>query len=226
MQRADQHCNDQGGTSRGEGLKHRNANKFFTYLYLVAMWWVEGVGSRCWLVWAPVVSQGRREPCQKCLSTAASLRYSPPAYKVMVEPPAETCKFTHAQTTQLFFSFFFFCIKAREEEEDEAQAPHRQRQEITRLQGQRDSTEKEKRRVFTRGRGMLQPSLGLGGRRAGLAGGGVSSPVDKLDSGELIGVRVTEEISRQESDLMLWHQKREDGLCSMYASLAAFMCSG
>lgn len=110
MHRADQHCNDQGGTSRGEGLKHRNANKFFTYLYLVAMWWVEGVGSRCWLVWAPVVSQGRREPCQKCLSTAASLRYSPPAYKVMVEPPAETCKFTHAQTTQLFFSLFFFFL--------------------------------------------------------------------------------------------------------------------
>lgn len=90
------------------GLKHRNVNRFFTYLYLVAMWWVEGVGSRCWLVWAPGVSQGRREPCQKCLSTAASLRYSPPAYKVMVEPPAETCKFTHAQTTQLFFSFSFF----------------------------------------------------------------------------------------------------------------------
>lgn len=50
---------------------------------------------------------------------------------------------------------------------------------------------------------MLHPSVGLGGRRAGLAGGGVSSPVDRLDSGELIGVSVTEEISRQDSDLML-----------------------
>lgn len=50
---------------------------------------------------------------------------------------------------------------------------------------------------------MLHPSAGLGGGRAGLAGGGVSSPVDRLDSGELMGVSVTEEISRQESDLML-----------------------
>lgn len=73
---------------------------------------------------------------------------------------------------------------------------------------------------------MLHPSVGLGGRRAGLAGGGVSRPADKLESGELIGVSVTEEISRQESDLILWHQKREEGLCSMYASSAAFMCSG
>lgn len=32
MQRADRHCNDQGGTSRGEGLKHRNANTFFHLL--------------------------------------------------------------------------------------------------------------------------------------------------------------------------------------------------
>ena len=81
-----------------------------------------------------------------------------------------------------------------------------------------------KHRMFTRGRGMLHPSVALGAR-AGLAGGGVSSPADKLDSGELIGVSVTEEISRQENDLMLWHQKREEGLCSMYASLVAFMCS-
>ena len=86
---------------------------------------------------------------------------------------------------------------------------------------------KRKRRLFTRGRGMLHPSAGLGGRGAGLAGGGgVRSPLDKLDSGELIGVRVTEEISRQDSDLMLWHQKRDEGLCSMYASLEALMCSG
>lgn len=73
---------------------------------------------------------------------------------------------------------------------------------------------------------MLHPSTGLGGRRAGLAGGGVSRPVDRLESGELMGVSVTEEISRQESDLMLWYQKREEGLSSMNASSAALMCSG
>lgn len=50
---------------------------------------------------------------------------------------------------------------------------------------------------------MLHPSVGLGGRSGGLAGGGVSRPPDMLDSGELIGVSVTEEISRQESDLRL-----------------------
>lgn len=59
------------------------------------------------------------------------------------------------------------------------------------------------KKQFTRGRGMLHPSVGLGGRSGGLAGGGVSRPPDMLDSGELIGVSVTEEISRQESDLML-----------------------
>lgn len=77
---------------------------------------------------------------------------------------------------------------------------------------------------FTRGRGMLHPSEGLGGRSGGLAGGGVSRPPDRLDSGELMGVRVTEEISRQESAVMLSHQKREDGLRSMYASSSALVC--
>lgn len=62
---------------------------------------------------------------------------------------------------------------------------------------------KIKQRMFTRGLGMLHPSIRLAGSRAGLAGGGVSSPAEKLDSGELIGVSVTEEISRQDSDLML-----------------------
>lgn len=71
---------------------------------------------------------------------------------------------------------------------------------------------------------MLHPSEGLGGRSGGLAGGGVSRPPDRLDSGELIGVRVTEEISRQESVVMLSNQKREDGLRSMYASSTVFMC--
>lgn len=66
-----------------------------------------------------------------------------------------------------------------------------------------EGEKKEKQRVFTRGRGMLHPSTGLTGRTAGLAGGGVSNPVDRLESGELIGVSVTDEISRQDSDLML-----------------------
>lgn len=73
---------------------------------------------------------------------------------------------------------------------------------------------------------MLSPSAALAGRRAGLAGGGVSRPVDRLESGELMGVSVTEEISRQDRDLMLWHQKREEGLSSMNKSSAALMCSG
>lgn len=80
--------------------------------------------------------------------------------------------------------------------------------------------------MFTRGRGTLEPSAALGGSRAGLAGGGVSNPVDRLESGELMGVRVTEEISRQESDVTLRHQNREDGLCSGYASSAALACQG
>ena len=71
---------------------------------------------------------------------------------------------------------------------------------------------------------MLHPSDGLGRRSGGLAGGGVSRPPEMLDSGELIGVRVTEEISRQESAVKLSHQKREEGLRSMYASSTAFMC--
>lgn len=73
---------------------------------------------------------------------------------------------------------------------------------------------------------MLSPSAALAGRRVGLAGGGVSMPVDRLESGELMGVSVTEEISRQDRDLMLWHQKREEGLSSMNKSSAALMCRG
>lgn len=86
--------------------------------------------------------------------------------------------------------------------------------------------QRERGKVFTRGRGTMKPSAALGGGGAALAGGGVSNPEDRLESGELMGVRVTEEISRQESDVTLRHQKREDGLCSRYASSAASMCSG
>lgn len=73
---------------------------------------------------------------------------------------------------------------------------------------------------------MLQASPALGGRRGGrgracLAGGGVSIPAETLESGELMGVSVTEEISRQDSDDTLWNQKREDGLCSRKDSPAA-----
>ena len=49
---------------------------------------------------------------------------------------------------------------------------------------------------------MLHPSA-VFRRRADLAGGGVSSPAERLDSGELIGVSVTEEISRHEKDVRL-----------------------
>lgn len=40
----------------------------------------------------------------------------------------------------------------------------------------------------------------VGGKRAGLAGGGVSRLADWLESGELRGVNVTEEISREDSE--------------------------
>ena len=70
---------------------------------------------------------------------------------------------------------------------------------------------------------MLRPSAGLAGGTAGLAGGGVRSPADRLESGELMGVRVTEEISTQEKDVRLWHQNRDEGLCNMNASLVEFM---
>lgn len=155
-----------------------------THLCLVAVWSVVVVGSHYWPVRAPAVSQGRREPCQKYPWTVVSWRCCLPVPEVtevgiITEEP---------QTVQL--PFFFTKAKGVE-----------RRQEITRLQGHKQR--KRKHRRFTRGRGMLHPLGGLGGGRAGLAGGGVSSPADKLDSGELMGVSVTEEISRQDSDLML-----------------------
>lgn len=180
------------------------------------MWLVVVVGSHYWPVWAPAVSQVRREPCRKHLWTVVSWRCSLPVYKVgeMVKPRSGLCELAHCQTTQLV------SYKSKRRIKESRSRRH------WGLRVSNRADRKKKHRVFTRGRGMLHPSVGLGGSRAGLAGGGVSSPLDKLDSGELIGVSVTEEISRQESDLMLWHQKRAEGLCSMYASLAAFMCSG
>lgn len=71
---------------------------------------------------------------------------------------------------------------------DRDQRQRRREGETTRIKGA----------GFTRGRGTPHPSGALGGRKVHLAGGGVSRPADRLDSGELIGVRVTEEISRQE----------------------------
>ena len=53
---------------------------------------------------------------------------------------------------------------------------------------------------------MLQPGGAAAETAATLAGGGVSRPEELLDSGELMGVRVTEEISRHDRD-----QKREEG---------------
>lgn len=68
--------------------------------------------------------------------------------------------------------------------------------------------EEEKRREVKRlaqsitlGRGTPASVSGFGG--AGLAGGGVKTPADTLESGELIGVSVTEEISRQEKEVRL-----------------------
>lgn len=117
----------------------------------------------------------------------------------IIKPRSDLCKLGHRQTTCLYFVY----RKAREEAaKSERETKARDTSALGTVTTHRAERQK-KRKVFTRGRGMLHPSVGLGGRRAGLAGGGVSSPADKLDSGELIGVSVTEEISRQESDLML-----------------------
>ena len=58
---------------------------------------------------------------------------------------------------------------------------------------------------------------------AGLEGGGVIRPADWLESGELAGVSVREEISRQARAVRSPpHQNRADGLCIMKASLLGF----
>ncbi len=191
-----QSCNPSTAEERaGAGeLMKTGRDEVTTHLYQVVMWSVVVVGSRCWPVWAPAVSQGRREPCRRRLSTVVSWRYSLPVYEVMelIKPTSDIDKL-HS----------YFCAKARDEAEKAKKQTKAGDIYASGTATKHRAERKKKRRVFTRGRGMLHPSVGLGGRRAGLAGGGVSSPADKLDSGELIGVSVTEEISRQESDLML-----------------------
>lgn len=91
----------------------------------------------------------------------------------MVEPPAETCKFTHAQTTQLFFSFFFFCIKTREEEEEEeAQAPQTKAGDNKAPGTERQHRKREAEGVYARPRdaaaliGFRRKESGFGRRRS------------------------------------------------------------
>jgi len=76
--------------------------------------------------------------------------------------------------------------------------------------------------TFTRGRGTMYPLEDC--NWVGLAGGGVSKLADWLESGELTGVRVTEEISRLDSDVTSPHQDKADGLCKMYGSLETLTC--
>lgn len=57
---------------------------------------------------------------------------------------------------------------------------------------------------------MLLSLIGLG--RPHLEGGGINSPSDSLESGELTGVTVTEEIFRQEDESSLLRQKEDEHL--------------
>lgn len=57
---------------------------------------------------------------------------------------------------------------------------------------------------------MLYSWTGFG--RPLFEGGGVNSPDDCLESGELIGVSVMEEISKQGAESSLLHQKKAEGL--------------
>lgn len=60
----------------------------------------------------------------------------------------------------------------------------------------------------------------MGCEWVGLAGGGVSKLADWLESGELTGVRVTEAISRLDSDVTSSpHQDKAGGFCKMHGSL-------
>lgn len=57
---------------------------------------------------------------------------------------------------------------------------------------------------------MLRSLIGLG--RPHLEGGGVNSPNDRLESVELTGVTVMEEIFRQGDGPSLLHQKEDEHL--------------
>lgn len=57
---------------------------------------------------------------------------------------------------------------------------------------------------------MLFSLIGLG--RPHLEGGGINSPSDSLESGELTGVTVMEELFRQEDESPLLRQKEGEHL--------------
>lgn len=57
---------------------------------------------------------------------------------------------------------------------------------------------------------MLFSLIGLG--RPHLEGGGINSPSDSLESGELTGVTVMEELFRQEDESSLLRQKEGEHL--------------
>lgn len=63
----------------------------------------------------------------------------------------------------------------------------------------------------------------VGRNWAGLAGGGVSRPADWLKSGELRGVSVTEEISREDSEEA--SSVKQDRAEDMQASVEELTCN-
>lgn len=63
---------------------------------------------------------------------------------------------------------------------------------------------------ITRGLGQLYSLVGFG--RPLFEGGGINNPDGSLESGELLGVSVMEEISKQGGESSLLHQKKVEGL--------------
>lgn len=63
---------------------------------------------------------------------------------------------------------------------------------------------------ITRGLGQLYSLVGFG--RPLFEGGGINNPAGSLESGELLGVSVMEEISKQGGESSLLHQKKVEGL--------------
>lgn len=63
---------------------------------------------------------------------------------------------------------------------------------------------------ITRGLGQLYSLVGFG--RPLFEGGGINNPGGSLESGELLGVSVMEEISKQGGESSLLHQKKVEGL--------------
>lgn len=63
---------------------------------------------------------------------------------------------------------------------------------------------------ITRGLGQLYSLAGFG--RPLFEGGGINNPGGSLESGELLGVSVMEEISKQGGESSLLHQKKVEGL--------------